>query len=191
MKNTGNAFSMRCKHWTGGCGVFYIAILAVLLAICFKGTRDSAIDARWAALIASDNWAFYQAKSTRLDLLKLAVEMARAPGMLKATPKQIEERLAAYNAEIARVESDPVKGDGRKELAAKARAFESARDAALKRGWYLGYAGALLLIAAGLTFARIVFKNKLLLAGAGLLGIWGLSLMVNGLMLAASISNQP
>ncbi len=191
MEKTDSAFSIRCNHWAGSCGVFYIALLAVLLAICFKGTRDSAIDARWAALIASDNWAFYQAKSTRLDQLKLAVEMAQTPGMLKATPKQIEEKLAAYNAEIARVESNPVKGDGRKELAAKARAFESARDAALKRGWYLGYAGALLLIAAGPAFAGIVFKNRLLLAGAGLLSILGLSLMVNGLILAASIPNRP
>ncbi len=191
MKNTGNAFSIRCNHLAGSCGVFYIAILAVLLAICFKGTRDSAIDARWAALIASDNWAFYQAKSTRLDLLKLAVDVAQTPGMLKAIPKQIEEKLAAYNAEIARVESNPVKGDGRKELAARARAFESARDAALKRGWHLGYAGALLLIAAGSAFAGIVFKNRLLLAGAGLLSILGLSLMVNGLILAASIPNRP
>lgn len=109
------------------------------------------------------------------------------PGLPEATRKQIEEKIAAYKTEIERLESAPQKGEGKKELATKAKEFENARDSALKQDPYFDFAEAFLQIAIVLASASIVLRNRLLLAGSGLLGILGVLLMLNGFTLAVEI----
>ena len=86
-----------------------------------------------------------------------------------ATRKEIEKKLAAYDAEIAHLESDSQKGEGKKELAAKAKDFEKDRDTALKQDPYFDYAQAFLQIGVVLASASIVLKNSSLLWGSGFL----------------------
>lgn len=169
----------------------YIAVLAVLLSICGVGGGNATKDSTRTNIQASDSWAFYQAKNARQTNYRLAAEALQLrltePGLAEATHRQIEERLAAYNAEVARLESDPAKGEGKKELAAKAREFEKARDAALRQDPYFDYAEAFLQIAVVLASASIVLGNRLLLAGSGFLAVLGALLMFNGFTLAVSI----
>jgi hypothetical protein len=169
----------------------YIAVLAVLLSICSVGGGNSTKDSTRTNIQASDTWAFYQAKHQRQTAYKLAAEGLQLrlvePGLPDATRKEIEKKLAAYDAEIAHLESDPQKGEGKKELAAKAKGFEKDRDTALQQDPYFDYAQAFLQIGVVLASASIVLKNSSLLWGSGFLSFLGFLLMVNGFTLAVSI----
>jgi hypothetical protein len=169
----------------------YIAVLAVLLSICTVGGGNSTKDATRTNIQASDIWAFYQAKNQRQTTFRVAADALQIrlaePGLSDGAQKQIEEKIAAYLVEIERLESDPKKGEGKKELAAKAKDFEKDRDAALKQDPYFDYAQAFLQIAVVLASASIVLKNRPLLLGSGLLGILGVLMMLNGFTLAVDI----
>ena len=155
------------------------------------GGGNSTKDSTRTNIQASDTWAFYQAKNMRQTSYRLAAEALQLrltePGLPEATHKQAEEKLAAYNAEIARLESDPARGEGKKELAAKAKEFENARDAALKQDPYFDFSQALLQIAVVLASVSLVLGNRLLLAVSALLAVAGTLLMLNGFTLAVTI----
>jgi hypothetical protein len=193
MANTDIADSIKDAHEHGADRwiAVYIALLAVLLSVCGIGGGNSTKDSTRLNIQASDTWSYYQAKNMRQTSYKLAAETLQLrlgePGLPEAQRKQIEERVAAYDAEIGRLESDPQRGEGKKELTAKARDFENQRDAALRQDPYFDYAQAFLQIAIVLASASIVLGNRLLLAGSGLLGVLGASLMVNGFTLAVNI----
>ncbi len=169
----------------------YIAFLAVLLSICSVGGGNASKDATRTNIQASDTWAFYQAKHQRETAYKLAAEGLRLrlsePGLPDATRKEIEKTLAAYNAEIVHLDSDAQKGEGKKELAAKAKDFENERDTALRRDPYFDFAEAFLQIGVVLASASIVLKNSSLLWGSGFLSVLGFLMMLNGFTLAVSI----
>ena len=169
----------------------YIAVLAVLLSICSVGGGNSTKDSTRTNIQASDTWAFYQSKHQRQTAYKLAAEGLQLrlsePGLADGTRKEIEKKLAAYDAEIAHLESDAQKGEGKKELAAKAKDFEKDRDTALKQDPYFDYAQAFLQIGVVLASASIVLKNSSLLWGSGFLSFLGFLLMLNGFTLAVSI----
>lgn len=169
----------------------YIAFLAVLLSICSVGGGNASKDATRTNIQASDTWAFYQAKHQRETAYKLAVDGLQLrlsePGLPDASHKEIEKKLAAYDAEIAHLESDPKKGEGKKELVAKAKEFEHERDRALRQDPYFDFAEAFLQIGVVLASASIVLKNSSLLWGSGFLSFLGFLLMLNGFTLAVSI----
>ena len=169
----------------------YIAFLAVLLSICSVGGGNATKDSTRTNIQASDTWAFYQAKHLRETAYKLAADGLQLrlsePGLPDVSRKEIEQKLAAYNAEIAHFETDAQKGEGKKELAAKAKEFEKERDTALRQDPYFDYAEAFLQIAVVLASASIVLKNGSLLWGSGFLSLLGFLLMLNGFTLAVSI----
>jgi nitroreductase len=86
-----------------------------------------------------------------------------------------------------RYESDPKEGDGKKELMAKARSFESDRARAQRKDPYFDFAEALIQIAIVLASVTIITGARALLAGSIGLGVIGALLMVNGFMLWFSI----
>jgi hypothetical protein len=169
----------------------YIAFLAVLLSICSVGGGNATKDSTRTNIQASDTWAFYQAKHQRETAYKLAADGLQLrlsePGLPDVTRKEIEKKLAAYNAEIAHLETDNQKGEGKKELAAKAKEFEKERDTALRQDPYFDYAEAFLQIGVVLASASIVLKNGSLLWGSGFLSFLGFLLMLNGFTLAVTI----
>ena len=169
----------------------YIAFLAVLLSICSVGGGNATKDSTRTNIQASDTWAFYQAKHQRETAYKLAADGLQLrlsePGLPDVTRKEIERKLAAYNAEIAHLETDTQKGEGKKELVAKAKEFEKERDTALRQDPYFDYAEAFLQIGVVLASASIVLKNGSLLWGSGFLSLLGFLLMLNGFTLAVSI----
>jgi len=169
----------------------YIAFLAVLLSICSVGGGNATKDSTRTNIQASDTWAFYQAKHQRETAYKLAADGLQLrlsePGLPDVSRKEIEKKLAAYNAEIAHLETDNQKGEGKKELAAKAKEFEKERDTALRQDPYFDYAEAFLQISVVLASASIVLKNGSLLWGSGFLSFLGFLLMLNGFSLAVTI----
>jgi hypothetical protein len=169
----------------------FIAFLAVLLSICSVGGGNAAKDATRTNIQASDTWAFFQAKNQRQTAYKLATDALRLkllePGLPDAARNEIEQKLTAYNAEIAHLESDAQKGEGKKELIAKAKELEHERDRSLRQDPYFDFAEAFLQIAVVLASASIVLKNSSLLWGSGFLALLGSLLMANGFTLALAI----
>ena len=86
-------------------------------------------------------------------------------------------KVAALSKKIARYESDPATGEGKKELMEKARGLEADRAVAKQRSPWYTYAGSLLQIAIVLLTASILsVKNSLYRASIGV-GAFALLLM--------------
>lgn len=159
-----------------------MALFTVLLAVCatlstFKGGSYST-QSVIAQAQASDQWAFFQAKSTKEHLHELHLEQIRL--QLAALPGDSPAR-AAFEASIADNAAKVKQYHQEKgEIESKARAFEQARDAARSEGRPFGLAVIFLQVAillnsiAGLLKARRVFYLAAPVGaiGFGLFG-WG------------------
>jgi hypothetical protein len=107
-----------------------IAVLALFLALVETGGKGAQTTALSANIEASDLWAFFQARTVRQTVVRTAAEMAP----LLADPAraaEVEAQAGRWRADERRWESEPEKGDGRRELAERAKAAERARDRAI------------------------------------------------------------
>jgi hypothetical protein len=148
--------------------VFMALFLAAntYLANTFSGTAQTNL------LQASNTYGFYQSKSIKQTLAEGQLEEAK-----KGTDKARIEKL---EAKIARYESEPATGEGKRELLAKARALEDARDEARAHGPWLTFSGMLFQLAIVLLSASILsVNNKMYRASLGV-GALGLVLMAQG-----------
>jgi hypothetical protein len=114
---------------------------------------------------ASDTWALYQAKSIKQRLAELEAHGSDAQLAAKAL-----EDAVRYRAE-------------EKEVEAKAKALEAARDAAGRHGPPLGFALASLQISIALAAVCLITKRKELWAVSMSLGVLGIAYLVYGLYL--------
>ena len=169
------------SRWTG----VFIGILAVLLAICSMGGDNAAKDANRANIDATNNWAFFQSKNLRRQMINLRVDQMQielvgsnslAPEIRAAT----QTKLKDYQELAKRLTSEPEKQEGLDELYAMGKSLEAERDAALARDPYFDWAQALLQIAIVLASVSIVARSWWLLTSAGALGISGALLTLNG-----------
>jgi DNA gyrase/topoisomerase IV subunit A len=151
-----------------------IVVMALFMAITtyFASQQSSAVLKNM--LKATDTYAFFQAKSIKGSIAEGQLEDARA--------KNDKERVAKLEAKIARYETDEKSGEGKKELLAKAQAFEAARDQAAKHSPWLTFASMAFQLAIVLLSASIIavnnnmYKGSLYVAGIGMFllsqGIW-------------------
>jgi hypothetical protein len=169
-----------------------IAIFAMLLAITGLGGQNATKEAINADILASNDFNFYQAKNMRQTSLTLAaneIELAWAssPGLADDAKAALRKKLDDYRKTIARYESEPDTGEGKKELLARARDHAAKRDHALKQDPYFDYAEALLQIAIVLISVSIVAEIAWLAFIGGGLGLIGGVLMLNGYLLLVEI----
>ena len=148
-----------------------IVVMALFMAITtyFANSYSGAVLKNM--LKATDTYAFYQSKSIKQSI---------AEGQIEET-KDIK-RKEMLQAKIERYESDPKTGEGKKELLAKARGFEQARDDASKHSPWLTFASMAFQLAIVLLSASIIavnnnmYKVSLYVAGVGIFllsqGIW-------------------
>ena len=112
-----------------------ISVFALILAVnSWYGGKLSSITLN-NTISANDVWSFYEAKSIKQMLAEQSLDDAQA----RKDTKKIEQ----LEAKIARYESDPATGEGKKELMAKARKLEAERDYAKKQSPWIGYASTL------------------------------------------------
>jgi len=123
-------------------------------------------------LKASNTYGFYQSKSIKQTLAEGQLEEAK-----KGTDK---ERIAKLEAKIARYESEPSTGEGKKELLAKAQAQEAAREEARLHGPWLTFSGMLFQLAIVLLSASILAVNNNMYKASLGVGTIGLLLMAQG-----------
>jgi hypothetical protein len=159
-----------------------IAGLAALLAVIQTIGDNAAQDALKFNIDASNLWSFYQAKTIRQTSVRTAAELLQLD--LDAAPPDRKEalgkRLQSWQATVARYESEPETGEGRKELVARAKAAEEARDRALATDNMYDVASAALQLAIVLASASVVIGVTWLAWAASGLGVLGLAFALIG-----------
>lgn len=169
----------------------YVSVLAVLLALTNLGGSNATKDTLINAIAANDTYAFYQAKKIRQTTYIVAadeLELLSGGGVM---PVETKEKIATlrdkYRKAAARLESEPDKGEGLKELMAKAKVFEELRDHSLSQDPYFDLAEAGLQIAVILASVAMVADSVMLLWLSGGLAVAGTLLMINGFFLLVTI----
>ena len=149
-----------------------IVVMALFMAVTtyFSNSYSGAVLKNM--LKATDTYAFYQSKSIKQSI---------AEGQLEQT--QNPQRRAELQAKIERYESDPVKGEGKKELLAKAQAFEAARDQATKHSPWLTFASLAFQLAIVLLSASILSVNNTMYKISEVVAVIGTVLLSQGIWL--------
>jgi hypothetical protein len=161
-----------------------IAVLALFLSFSEtlgKSAQTEAIDAN---VKSSDTWAFFQAKDIRRTTLNTAADQTAllAANVADPTAKAaVDKQIEAWRATAARYESDPKTGEGRKELAERAREQEEERELALAKYHHYELASAAFQVGIVLASAAVITGIVALAYFGGALGILGLGLTALGL----------
>ena len=145
-----------------------ITVLAALLAVNTYIANNNSGKVLGNTIKANDTWAFYQAKSIK----QTAYEIASADALdrnNKTLAKKYADKAASY-------ETDPVSGEGKRELMAQARALEAERDAIRKTSPWLTFAGSTFQIAIVLLTASILAVSMSLFWAS--LGVGGVAALL-------------
>jgi hypothetical protein len=172
-----------------------IAILAAVLAVGGLGGGNATDDMVANNIKASDSWAFYQAKNVRQTMYQVAAEdldQQLATGALTAAGKAAaEKRRADYRKTVARYDdepdskapTDPLQGDGKKQIKARAQSYEKAFAIASDQDNNFDLAEVALQLALVLGSVAILATNRWILTLSAALGLIGTLLTINGFFL--------
>lgn len=174
-----------------------IALMAMMLAITSLGGGNAAEDIMNHNIHASDTWAFYQAKNLRQTTYRLAADdletelQMRGDSLPPEARQSVERRIQQYRDTAARYESEPskeepnnpLKGEGKEQLTARAKDFEKQRDRAQAQDPNFDFAEALFQIAIVLASVAILANSRMILKVSIVVGAVATLLMVNGYLL--------
>ena len=174
-----------------------IAFMAMLLAITSLGGGNAAEDIMNHNIHASDTWAFYQAKNIRQTSYRIAADMLESDLQMHAasvtpeTQELLQRKIDQFKATAARYESepdpqapnDPLRGEGKKELSARATDFAAQRDRAQLQDPNFDFSEALFQIAIVLASVAILATSRLIMKVSVGVGILATILMLNGYFL--------
>jgi len=152
-----------------------IVIMALFMAITtyFSNSYSGAVLKNM--LKATDTYSFYQSKSIKQTIAEGQLEDAK--------DKKDKERIAKLEAKIDRYETDPEKGEGKKELLAKARAYEAVRDDAARHSPWLTFASMAFQLAIVLLSASILAVNNKMYKISEVVAVIGVLLLCQGIWL--------
>ena len=154
-----------------------ISVLALFLAVSEMLGKSAQTHGLALNIEASDTWNFYQAKTIRQTVLRAMLENAK---IAVPTPgPDAEKQLSAWQTNIDRLESEPAKNEGRKELLAKAKDIEHRRDEALEK--YHAFEVSSLIIQLGIVLASVVLLSSAMAFAyaSGVLGLIGLAVLLS------------
>lgn len=174
-----------------------IAFMAMLLAITSLGGGNAAEDIFNNNIQASDTWNFYQAKNIRQTAFRIAADelesdltasgaamSPEARAALEAKVKQYRDTVVRYESEPDKEEpANPIRGEGKRELTARAKHFESLRDRAQEQDPNFDFAEALYQIAIVLASVAILANSRMIVIVALVAGGLATALMINGYFL--------
>ena len=152
-----------------------ITVVAALLAVNTYLANGYSGSVLTNTIKANDTWNFYQAKSIKQSIAEGQLEDALA--------RRDAKKVEALSTKISRYESDPEKGEGKKELMAKAKGLESARDEAKKHSPWLTFAGSSLQLSIVLLSAAILAVSMTMFWASIGVGLVGTLLMSQGIWL--------
>lgn len=163
-----------------------IAVLALFLAFAETLAKASQTAALSHNVEAADLWAFFQAKTVRMAVIRTAAE-AMEINLAGVTDSAVREagqkRIDAWKDTVKRYESEPETREGRKELTERAKHAEELRDRATEKYHLYEVASAALQIAIVLASATVITGVLALSFIAGALGIGAIGLMALSLWL--------
>ena len=163
------------------------AIYAVMLAIAALGGNNAMKEMLLAQQMASDQWAFYQAKvirehGYRIQQRRLEVELTeRGASMVPEARQQYEALLAEFAAEAKRYNAE------KKDIEKDAKHWEHERDLNRKKDPYFDFAEVLLQIAIVLSSVSILASSRLLYGVSFVLAVCGTVLMLDGYTLVVAL----
>jgi len=159
-----------------------IALVISVLALCLAFSETLGKSAQTAALSdnieASNLWAFFQAKTIRMTTLTTAAETRSIDAAAHADPAikaAMAKQIDAWKKTSARYNDEPDTGEGRKQLAVRAKKAEKKRDDALARYHHYEIASAAFQIGIVLASAAVITGAMALVWLAGGLGIAGIA----------------
>jgi hypothetical protein len=152
-----------------------IVVMALFMAITTYFANMHSGASMKNMLKATDTYAFFQSKS-----IKQAIAEGQRDDYIARGDKAKAEAL---QKKIDRYESDPEKGEGKKELLAKAQAFEKARDDASKHGPWLTFASMAFQLAIVLLSASILAVNNRMYQISLVVSVVGMILLSQGIWL--------
>ncbi len=161
-----------------------IAVLALCLALVETGAKSAQTEAISHNVETTDAWAFYQARTIRQTTVRTAAEQAELlkPAADPASRTVIDTQQKTWRDTANRWEDDPKGGDGKKQLAEKARKIEEARETSMAKYHLYEYGAALLQVAIVIASASIITTVPLLAVGGLLLGLGGVALGLLGML---------
>ena len=160
-----------------------ISVLALVLA--FSETLGKAAQTNALALNieASNLWAFFQAKTIRQTVLRTAAEEVES-----GTPSEAQKKQAGKWKDTAqRYQSEPETGEGREQLAARAKEAEKKRDRSMAAYHHYEVASAAVQIAIVLASASIIAEIMALAWAGAALGILGIVFCVIGFFFPSAV----
>jgi len=171
-----------------------ISVCAALLAMAAMLSNSNSSRILNDTLAANDTWAFYQSKSIKQEIKQENVDsledelqtLTNSPAV-QSRRDAIEAKIAKDRALIARYETDPDGGEGKKELALKARGFENDRVLAKNRSSWFGAASAALQIAIVLASSSILAVSMPMLVAGAIIGFLGTGLLLNAIFMFVTI----
>jgi len=180
--------------WFRRLAAIYVGVVAMLLAIAALGGAESTKEMLNANIQASDTFAFYQAKNIRQTLYQtstaqLELLAAGAAALSESDKAKTAELVKRYRDTVARYESEPATGEGKKELMAKAKEWEHKRDHAAAQLPNFEYGEAAFQIAIVLGSVAIVAASPALLGLSGVLAVCGVLLTLNGYLLVVPLGH--
>ncbi|MBF0158983.1 MAG: DUF4337 domain-containing protein [Magnetococcales bacterium] len=153
-----------------------ISIMACLLSVIEIGGNSAQNSSLSANITAANLWSFFQAKSIRMTTVRSAAEMLETMTPADMPPDKVvvwKKKIADWQAMAQRYDSEPDTGEGRRELAVRAKEAEASRDRALAAYHLYEYAAAALQIGIVLASASAATGVMFLAVGAGGLALLG------------------
>jgi hypothetical protein len=153
-----------------------ISVLALVLAFSETLGKSAQTNALSLNIEASNLWAFFQAKTIRQTTLRTAAEQTEALSSTDSSKKQVD----TWRKTAQRYQNEPETGEGRDQLAARAKEAEKKRDRSMAAYHHFELASAAVQIAIVLASASIITSMVALVWGAAALGVIGVIFCVIG-----------
>lgn len=162
----------------------YLALTTVIFAVCatlstFKGGGFSTRSVMSQSQ-ASDQWAFYQAKSIKSYMYQMQKETLELKllDLPRSTPEKVannlKDKIADYKKKIEKYEQE------KSEIQEKAKQLESVRDESQKHSQAFGMAIIFLQISILLSSIAGLLKKKMVWYGGLATGLGGLFYFLDG-----------
>ena len=161
-----------------------IAVLALFLAFSETLGKSSQTSAITYNVATNDLWSFFQAKTIRSTVLTTATEQAQveADRTTDADGKaKLNKLIEGWKKTVARYNDEPETGEGRKQLAQRAKEAEEKRELALARYHQYEFASAAFQIGIVLASAAVITSIVALAYLSAFVGVVGLGFMALGL----------
>jgi hypothetical protein len=161
-----------------------ISVLALFLAFSETLGKSAQTSAITLNVATNDLWAFFQAKTIRMTVLSSTAERVQVDADGTSDPDakaRLLKAIEAWKKTAARYNDEPDTGEGRKQLAQRAKDAEEKRELALARYHQYEFASAVFQIGIVLASAEIITGIVALMYISGLLGLIGLGFMALGL----------